>query len=52
MLLKSKQKTLVSDEAKKYAPCVVFIDEIDAVGEKRVNGGEYPYASLLENILD
>jgi len=30
-------------EARESAPCIVFIDEIDAVGRQRGKGGEREY---------
>jgi ATP-dependent metalloprotease len=40
--------------AKKRAPCVIFIDEIDSVGGKRASGtaaGLHPYANQTINQL-
>ncbi|KAJ8925527.1 hypothetical protein NQ315_009366 [Exocentrus adspersus] len=37
--------------AKKRAPCVVFIDEIDSVGSKRTNSVLHPYANQTINQL-
>ena len=39
------------DEAKKNAPCVIFIDEIDSVGGKRTSADLYPYANQTINQL-
>ncbi len=36
----SKVRDLFS-QAKEKAPCIVFIDEIDAIGQKRSGGGQY-----------
>lgn len=37
--------------AKKRAPCVIFIDEIDSVGSKRTNSVLHPYANQTINQL-
>ncbi|KAG1686738.1 ATP-dependent zinc metalloprotease YME1 [Nymphon striatum] len=37
--------------AKKKAPCVIFIDEMDSVGAKRVDTGLHPYANQTINQL-
>lgn len=38
-------------QAKLRAPCVVFIDEIDSVGQKRTNSAIHPYANQTVNQL-
>uniref|UniRef100_A0A0N4V6W3 AAA domain-containing protein n=1 Tax=Enterobius vermicularis TaxID=51028 RepID=A0A0N4V6W3_ENTVE len=39
------------DRAKQRAPCIVFIDEIDSVGSKRISNGIHPYANQTINQL-
>lgn len=42
------------DQAKKSAPCIVFIDEIDAIGRKRgtnINGGQDEREQTLNQLL-
>lgn len=39
------------DRAKARAPCVVFIDEIDSVGQKRTTSEMHPYANQTVNQL-
>uniref|UniRef100_A0A915CS69 AAA+ ATPase domain-containing protein n=1 Tax=Ditylenchus dipsaci TaxID=166011 RepID=A0A915CS69_9BILA len=39
------------ERAKNRAPCIIFIDEIDSVGSKRVNNGLHPYANQTINQL-
>lgn len=39
------------DRAKARAPCIIFIDEIDSVGAKRVSNGIHPYANQTINQL-
>ena len=40
------------EEARKNAPCIIFIDEIDAVGAKRDDGGGYSeHNQTLEQLL-
>ncbi len=41
------------DDAKKLAPCIIFIDEIDSIGGKRTNeyGGGREYAQTLNQLL-
>ena len=42
-------------EAKKHAPCIVFIDEIDSIGQKRTGagamGGQHAYEQTLNTML-
>ena len=42
-------------EAKKRAPCIVFIDEIDSIGQKRTGagaiGGSHAYEQMLNTML-
>ena len=42
-------------EAKKRAPCIVFIDEIDSIGQKRTGagaiGGQHAYEQTLNTML-
>ena len=38
-------------EAKKVAPSVIFIDEIDSVGGKRTSSTFHPYANQTINQL-
>jgi len=38
-------------QAKTRAPCVIFIDEIDSVGQKRTNSSLHPYANQTINQL-
>ena len=37
--------------AKKHSPCVIFIDEIDSVGGKRISSSNHPYANQTINQL-
>lgn len=39
------------ERAKQRAPCIVFIDEIDSVGSKRVSNSIHPYANQTINQL-
>lgn len=43
------------NQARKYAPCIIFIDEIDAIGTKRSSngesGGEREYSQTLNQLL-
>ncbi|KAK6012690.1 ATP-dependent metallopeptidase HflB, partial [Ostertagia ostertagi] len=39
------------DKAKSRAPCIIFIDEIDSVGSKRVSNSIHPYANQTINQL-
>ena len=45
----------VFSEAKKRAPCIVFIDEIDSIGQKRTGagaiGGNHAYEQTLNTML-
>ena len=45
----------VFNEAKKRAPCIVFIDEIDSIGQKRTGagaiGGSHAYEQTLNTML-
>ena len=45
----------VFSEAKKSAPCIVFIDEIDSIGQKRTGagaiGGSHAYEQTLNTML-
>lgn len=38
-------------EARKNAPCIIFIDEVDAVGSKREDGGNSEHNQTLEQLL-
>jgi ATP-dependent metalloprotease len=39
------------ERAKAKAPCIIFIDEIDSVGSKRVSNSMHPYANQTINQL-
>ena len=39
------------NNAKKYAPCIIFIDEIDAVGQKRTNSEGRWSTQTIEQLL-
>ncbi|CAJ0580710.1 unnamed protein product, partial [Mesorhabditis spiculigera] len=39
------------EKAKERAPCIIFIDEIDSVGSKRVSNSLHPYANQTINQL-
>ena len=45
----------VFEDAKKRAPCIVFIDEIDSIGQKRTGagaiGGSHAYEQTLNTLL-
>lgn len=40
-----------SGEAKANAPCVIFIDELDSVGGKRIESPMHPYSRQTINQL-
>lgn len=40
-----------TDQARKHKPCVVFIDELDAVGGARVATAVHPYSRMTLNQL-
>lgn len=40
-----------TEEAKANAPCVVFIDELDSVGGKRIESPMHPYSRQTINQL-
>ena len=42
---------LVVEEAKASAPCVIFIDELDSVGGKRIESPMHPYSRQTINQL-
>ena len=42
---------LRSEQARKLKPCVVFIDELDAVGGARVASSVHPYSRMTLNQL-
>lgn len=43
--------SLDSDQARRHKPCVVFIDELDAVGGARVASSVHPYSRMTLNQL-
>ncbi|XP_052258703.1 ATP-dependent zinc metalloprotease YME1L-like, partial [Dreissena polymorpha] len=47
----SKRVRNLFENAKKRAPCIIFIDEIDSVGGKRTSTGITPYANQTVNQL-
>ena len=42
---------LTTDQARKHRPCVVFIDELDALGGTRVASAVHPYSRMTLNQL-
>lgn len=46
----SRIRNLFKD-ARKNAPCIIFIDEVDAVGAKREDGGNSEHNQTLEQLL-
>lgn len=40
-----------AEEAKANAPCVIFIDELDSVGGKRIESPMHPYSRQTINQL-
>lgn len=42
---------LLAEEAKANAPCVIFIDELDSVGGKRIESPMHPYSRQTINQL-
>ena len=40
-----------TDQARKHRPCVVFIDELDALGGTRVASAVHPYSRMTLNQL-
>ncbi len=41
----------LTEEAKTSAPCVIFIDELDSVGGKRIESAMHPYSRQTINQL-
>lgn len=37
--------------AKEHAPCIVFVDELDAIGGRRVKNDVQPYSRMTLNQL-
>lgn len=37
--------------AKEHSPCIIFIDELDAIGGKRVSTDHQPYSRMTLNQL-
>lgn len=42
---------VVIEQARRHKPCVVFIDELDAVGGARVASAVHPYSRMTLNQL-
>lgn len=42
---------ILAEEAKANAPCVIFIDELDSVGGKRIESPMHPYSRQTINQL-
>jgi ATP-dependent metalloprotease len=49
--LLSNIQSPVLAKAKQKSPCIIFIDEIDSVGSKRVSNSIHPYANQTINQL-
>lgn len=46
-----KTSLYFTEEAKASAPCVIFIDELDSVGGKRIESPMHPYSRQTINQL-
>lgn len=51
ILLNLLESFLSLGEAKANAPCVIFIDELDSVGGKRIESPMHPYSRQTINQL-
>lgn len=50
-LLTNVLLVFLTEEAKASAPCVIFIDELDSVGGKRIESPMHPYSRQTINQL-
>ncbi len=48
----SKQVRELFENAREKSPCILFIDEIDAIGQKRSSNGRSPHDSIVIELLN
>ena len=50
-LMHNHAHNTLTEQARKIKPCVIFIDELDAVGGARVTSSVHPYSRMTLNQL-